>query len=98
VEDGSAAILEFPETRENNREFCKIPLIRRVRAPIPAVIPMRCRQIPCFPQERKLLRNFNALQANSLFPKEQGIFSRGTGNLFDGTGNFLKDQGIQGIP
>jgi hypothetical protein len=36
---------------------------------------MRYRQIPCYPQEWKFLRDFNALQANSLFLKEQGIFS-----------------------
>jgi hypothetical protein len=48
---------------------------------------MRCRQIPCYPREPKLLRNFNALQANSLFQKEQGIF-RGEQGIFS------TDQGI----
>jgi hypothetical protein len=40
---------------------------------------MRYRQIPCYPQEREFLRNFNALQANSLFFAEQGIFPREQG-------------------
>jgi hypothetical protein len=48
---------------------------------------MRCRQIPCFPQEPELLRNFNALQANSLVPKEQGIF-------LQEQGIFSMEQGI----
>src|ERR1700730_16843812 len=61
--------------------------IRRLRAPISLVIPMRYRQIPCYPQERKSLRDFNALQANSLFFAEQGFFLREQGI-------FSKEQGI----
>jgi hypothetical protein len=30
---------------------------------------MRCPQLPCYPQDRELLRDFNALQPNSLFLK-----------------------------
>jgi hypothetical protein len=48
---------------------------------------MRCRQIPCYPQNREFLRNLNALQSNSLSTKEQGIFSREQGI-------FSSEQGI----
>jgi hypothetical protein len=59
---------------------------------------MRCRQIPCYPQERKLLRDFNALHVNSLFQKEQGIFRGEQGIFSTDQGIFLREQGIQGIP
>src|ERR1700730_5083205 len=44
-------------------------------APIPVVISMCCRQIPCYPRKGAFFSNFNALWANSLRWPEQGIFS-----------------------
>jgi hypothetical protein len=56
---------------------------------------MCCRQIPCDPQEREFVRNFNALQANSLFFAEQGIFSREQGIFLPEQGILRAEQGIR---
>ena len=45
-----------------------------------------------------MLCNFNALQVNSLFQKEQGIFRGEQGIFSTDQGIFRRDQGIQGIP
>jgi hypothetical protein len=63
--------------------------------PFSVVISMRCRQIPCYPQEREFVRNFNALQANSLRWAEQGIFSREQGIFLPEQGIFRAEQGIR---
>jgi hypothetical protein len=55
---------------------------------------MRCRQIRCYPQERKLLRDFNALQPNSLFFAEQGIFLMEQGIFSTEQGIHSPEQGI----
>jgi hypothetical protein len=68
--------------------FENFRLIPRFQAPIPVVISMRCWQIPCYPQNRKFPRNFNVLQANSPFLKEQGIFRQEQGI-------FSREQGIR---
>jgi hypothetical protein len=75
--------------------FSDLRPIRRFLAPIPAVISIRCSQIPCYPQERKLLCNFNALQANSLFLKEQGIFLQEQGIYSAEQGISWSEQGIR---
>jgi hypothetical protein len=92
------ALLKFPENRNLTGNFKNFRRIWRVRAPNPVVISMCCGQIPCYPQERKLLRHFNALQPNSLFSKEQGIFRGEQGIFSKEQGIFWREQGNQGIP
>jgi hypothetical protein len=84
---GRPATPKFPENRNLTGNFENFRLIPRFQSPIPAVISIRYWQIPCYSQNRKFPRNFNALQANSLRRKEQGIFRQEQGI-------FSREQGI----
>jgi hypothetical protein len=62
---------EFPENRENNREFPKFQAVSAV----PGV------------DWRRLTLQLQGVASNSLFCQEQGIVFAGTGNFAAGTGN-----------
>jgi len=60
-------MLEFPENRENNREFADFWPFRRFMALIYEMIPMCCRKFPMWRNRESVSRE------QGMHPQEQGI-------------------------
>jgi len=60
-------IPEFPESRENNREFAKFPAFSAIPASIRAAIPVCCTQIPYSPEQGILLAGSEFIRRNREF-------------------------------